>query len=89
MTEKNERKDLPRPLKRRGETSGVMIKKQNQPRDNLVCSANLYPFGTLLGRGTVCVCVVIIMRTDGNSIRITLDYELELWIIVVIIIMTY
>jgi len=29
MTEKNERKDLPRPLKRRGETSGVMIKKQN------------------------------------------------------------
>ena len=25
MTEKNERKDLPRPLKRRGETNGVMI----------------------------------------------------------------
>ena len=28
MTEKNERKDLPRPLKRRGETRGVMIKNK-------------------------------------------------------------
>ena len=35
--------------------------KQNQPRDNLVYSANLYPFGTPLGGGAVCVCVVIIM----------------------------
>ena len=76
MTEMNERKDLPRPLKRRGETSGVMIKKQNQPRDNLVCSANLYPFGTLLGGGAVCVCVVIIMHTDENPVRIILNYAL-------------
>ncbi|MBW4729062.1 hypothetical protein [Prevotella melaninogenica] len=41
-----------------------------------VYSANLYPFSTLLGEGAVCVCVVIIMRTDENSVRIILDYDL-------------
>ena len=48
--------------------------KSAKGQSGLLCkslSIWLSPWG-----GSVCVCFVIIMRTDENFVRITLDYEL-------------